>query len=40
MKLVDACLDEAVGIVGRLAGISIQWDDSVSAEARSQPVGC
>ena len=38
LKLVDARLDDAIGMIGRLAGISIQWDASVSTEARSQPV--
>lgn len=38
MKIVDARLDEAIGMVGRLAGISIQWDASVSAEVRAQLV--
>ena len=38
MKLVEARLDEALGLVGRLAGISIQWDATVSAAARSQAV--
>lgn len=38
LKLVDARLDEAIATVGRLAGISIQWDASVSAAARLQVV--
>ncbi|MGE0865871.1 MAG: hypothetical protein AB7P34_18375 [Vicinamibacterales bacterium] len=37
MKLVDARLDEAIEMVAQLAGISIQWDARVSAEARSRP---
>ncbi len=36
MKLVDARLDEAIGTIGRLAWISIQWDANISAEARSK----
>lgn len=38
MKLVDVSLDEALGTIGRLAGISIQWDAAVSAEVRSQRI--
>lgn len=38
IKFVDARTDEAIDFVGRHAGISIQWDAGVSAEARSQAV--
>jgi len=38
VKFVDARTDEAIDFVGRQAGISIQWDPGVSAEARSQAV--
>jgi hypothetical protein len=38
LKLVDAGFEEAVGMIGRYAGITIQWDAAISKEARSQPV--
>lgn len=38
LKLVDASLEEAIGMMGRFAGITVQWDASVSEEMRSQLV--
>jgi type II secretory pathway component GspD/PulD (secretin) len=38
LKLVDAGLEEAIEMMGRAAGITIQWDASISDEVRSQPV--
>lgn len=38
LKLVDADLDEAIAMIGRFAGITVQWDANVSAEVRSQTV--
>ena len=38
MKLADARLEEALEMVCRLAGLTIQWDARISAEARSRPL--
>ena len=38
VNLVDIRLDEAIGFIGRMAGIAIQWDEKVSAGERSQLV--
>ncbi len=37
MELVDASIEEALEMVGELAGIAIQWDAGVREEVRSQP---
>ena len=38
LKLVDTRLEEAIAMIGRFAGITIQWDATVTEEARSQTV--
>jgi hypothetical protein len=37
LDLVDASVEEAIEMVGKLAGIAIEWHADVRAEVRSQP---
>lgn len=37
MQLVDASVEEAIAMVGELAGIAIEWDANVKEESRALP---